>query len=82
MPTQEHWHHQDRHADRSHASCLGAPATTTRLGIPLGRDEHLPYRFVDHAYAPFCTRNPLGRTREEGRDYILHHADAAPWKHC
>lgn len=55
---------------------------TTRLGIPLGRDEHLPYRFVDHAYAPFCTRNPLGRTREEGRDYILHHADAAPWKHC
>lgn len=44
---------------------------TTRLGIPLGRDEHLPYRFVDSAYAPYCTRNPLGRTRQEGRDYHL-----------
>ena len=42
-----------------------------RLGIPLGRDEHLPYRFVDSAYAPYCTRNPLGRTRQEGRDYQL-----------
>lgn len=44
---------------------------TTRLGIPLGRDEHLPYRFVDSAYAPYCTRNPLGRTRQEGQDYHL-----------
>lgn len=44
---------------------------TTRLGIPLGRDEHLPYRFVDAAYAAYCTRNPLGRTRQEGRDYQL-----------
>lgn len=34
---------------------------TTRLGIPAGRDEHLPYRFVDPAYARFCTRNPLRR---------------------
>src|SRR3989338_5343024 len=24
---------------------------TTRLGIPLGRDEHLPYRFIDYAFA-------------------------------
>ncbi len=30
-----------------------------RLGIPKGRDEHLPYRFVDHAFARHCTRNPL-----------------------
>ena len=29
---------------------------TTRLGIPHGRDEHLMYRFVDAAYAPYCTR--------------------------
>ncbi len=42
---------------------------TARLGIPLGRDEHLPYRFVDAAYAPFCTRNPLRRGQREGRDY-------------
>ncbi|MFC4277894.1 DNA-3-methyladenine glycosylase [Achromobacter aloeverae] len=42
---------------------------TTRLGIPPGRDEHLPYRYVDPAYAPFCTRNPLRRGQVEGRDY-------------
>lgn len=29
---------------------------TTRLGIPLGRDEHLPYRFVDYAYVESCTK--------------------------
>lgn len=51
-----------------------------RLGIPLGRDEHLPYRFVDLAYAPFCTRNPLGRTRREGHDYHLFDAVPDAWK--
>ena len=44
---------------------------TTRLGIPAGRDEHLPYRFVDAAFARFCTRNPLRRGQVEGRDYSL-----------
>ncbi|WLG65217.1 DNA-3-methyladenine glycosylase [Pseudomonas sp. FP1762] len=44
---------------------------TTRLGIPLGRDEHLMYRFVDAGYAQWCTRNPLRRGQVEGRDYIL-----------
>jgi len=29
---------------------------TTRLGIPKGRDEHLPYRLVDAAYAGCCTK--------------------------
>ncbi|NWL21632.1 DNA-3-methyladenine glycosylase [Pseudomonas umsongensis] len=43
----------------------------TRLGIPHGRDEHLMYRFVDAAYAAYCTRNPLRRGQVEGRDYIL-----------
>ncbi|ANN77254.1 DNA-3-methyladenine glycosylase [Bordetella flabilis] len=42
---------------------------TVRLGIPEGRDAHLPYRFVDPAYAPFCTRNPLRRGQVAGRDY-------------
>lgn len=42
-----------------------------RLGIPHGRDEHLPYRFVDAAYARHCTRNPLRRGQVEGRDYQL-----------
>jgi DNA-3-methyladenine glycosylase len=44
---------------------------TTRLGIPHGRDEHLMYRFVDGAYAAYCTRNPLRRGQVEGLDYIL-----------
>ncbi|MBC9249253.1 3-methyladenine DNA glycosylase [Pseudomonas alcaligenes] len=44
---------------------------TTRLGIPHGRDEHLPYRFVDAAQARHCTRNPLRRGQLEGRDYHL-----------
>lgn len=44
---------------------------TPRLGIPSGRDEALPYRFVDAELAAYCTRKPLGRTRVEGRDYRL-----------
>ncbi len=32
---------------------------TTRLGIPAGRDQHLPYRFIDYEFARFCTSNPL-----------------------
>jgi DNA-3-methyladenine glycosylase len=31
---------------------------TTRVGIPSGRDEHLPYRYIDKKYALFCTKNP------------------------
>ncbi len=44
---------------------------TTRLGIPLGRDEHLLYRFVDAAYARHCTRNPLRRGQQENQDFYL-----------
>nr|WP_183003229.1 DNA-3-methyladenine glycosylase [Achromobacter sp. UMC71] len=43
--------------------------STTRLGIPPGRDEHLEYRYVDPAYAAYCTRNPLRRGQVAGRDY-------------
>jgi len=42
---------------------------TVRLGIPPGRDEHLPYRFVDADDARCCTRNPLRRGQIEGRHY-------------
>jgi len=42
---------------------------TARLGIPAGRDEHLPYRFIDARHARYCTRNPLRRGQLEGRDY-------------
>ncbi len=44
---------------------------TTRLGIPHGRDEHLPYRFVDAGYARHCTRNPLRRGQVQGQHYHL-----------
>jgi len=30
-----------------------------RLGIPKGRDEHLPYRFVHFDHAHQATKNPL-----------------------
>ena len=43
----------------------------TRLGIPHGRDEQLPYRFVDAAFARHCTRNPLRRGQLAGQDYHL-----------
>lgn len=42
-----------------------------RLGIPKGRDEHLPLRFVDFEYARHCTRNPLRRGQVEGHDFFL-----------
>ncbi|WP_428354658.1 DNA-3-methyladenine glycosylase [Methyloprofundus sp.] len=32
---------------------------TTRLGIPKGRDESLPYRFIDYDFVKYCTKNPL-----------------------
>ncbi|MDH4246706.1 MAG: DNA-3-methyladenine glycosylase [Deltaproteobacteria bacterium] len=44
---------------------------TTRLGIPPGRDGHLPFRFVDAAHGAQATRNPLRRGAEPGRDYTL-----------
>ncbi|MCB9229723.1 MAG: DNA-3-methyladenine glycosylase [Deltaproteobacteria bacterium] len=31
---------------------------TRRLGIPQGRDEQLPYRFIDSAFVGFCTKKP------------------------
>ncbi|MFP6849923.1 MAG: DNA-3-methyladenine glycosylase [Pseudomonas sp.] len=43
----------------------------TRLGIPRGRDEQLPYRFVDAAFARYCTRNPLRRGQIAGKDFYL-----------
>ncbi|MFO8025772.1 DNA-3-methyladenine glycosylase [Thiohalophilus sp.] len=47
---------------------------TTRLGIPAGRDEHLMYRYIDHAHTAQCTSNPLSkRAWHEGQDYVLHH---------
>ena len=45
---------------------------TTRLGIPSGRDEHLPYRFIDYDFAPYCTSNPLSkRNQVENKHYKI-----------
>ena len=44
---------------------------TKRLGIPAGRDPHLPYRFVDQHHTRSATRNPIGRSHTEGIDYRL-----------
>jgi len=41
---------------------------TTRLGIPIGRDHHLPFRFIDYDKAKFCTSNPLTKRT---RDYSI-----------
>lgn len=52
--------------------CSQKPATilqTKRLGIPQGRDEDLPYRFVDSSFARYCTKNPLRRGQIENQDY-------------
>ena len=42
---------------------------TTRLGIPTGRDELLPYRFIDHSFAKYCTKNPL--TRRTNKEFTI-----------
>ncbi len=45
---------------------------TTRLGIPEGRDGHLPYRFIDHQFANRCTSNPLTKRQwAEGKEYQI-----------
>ncbi len=45
---------------------------TTRLGIPKGRDEHLPLRFIDYDFASSCTSNPLTKKNwQRGKDYKI-----------
>lgn len=43
-----------------------------RLGIPTGRDEDLPYRFIDLKEASHCTSNPLTKRQwQENVDYRI-----------
>ncbi len=44
---------------------------TTRLGIPAGRDEHKPYRFIDFQYAKHCTSNPLIKRNKPDYSIII-----------
>ncbi len=43
---------------------------TTRLGIPIGRDEHLPLRFIDKHYLKHCTKKPMKRDLVEEIDLL------------
>jgi DNA-3-methyladenine glycosylase len=49
------WDQQNFHPEKFYIAEVGYTPQkiiqTTRLGIPLGRDEHLPYRFIDAQYA-------------------------------
>jgi len=46
---------------------------TRRLGIPLGRDEHLLYRYIDYDQALHCTQPPYGKKGfKQNLEYILH----------
>lgn len=51
-----------------------------RHGIPIGRDEHLPYRYVDEAHARSATvYPPVRRAEREGREFfVLRPGDADP----
>lgn len=45
---------------------------TTRLGIPAGRDEHLPYRFLDLQHLNSVTKNPISeRSASAGKTYEI-----------
>lgn len=48
-----------------------AVVRTTRLGIPQGRDGHLPYRFVDAGHAAQATVNPLRTRRPSGGGCVV-----------
>lgn len=50
---------------------------TSRLGIPAGRDEDLPLRFIDEAEASCCTKNPL-RQRQADFRRIISASDETP----
>ena len=55
---------------------------TTRLGIPAGRDEQLPYRFIDAGFANYCTRNPLRVRKSPPVVRILSTSDSIACPHA
>jgi len=66
------WNQQQFHVEQLYIDDVGyypqKIIQTKRLGIPMGRDEHLPYRFVDLEFAEFSTSNPL---RKRDADFII-----------
>jgi DNA-3-methyladenine glycosylase len=53
---------------------------TERLGIPAGRDGHLPYRFIDHGRARAATRNPLARRSGPAPEIMEAPASSRTWR--
>jgi DNA-3-methyladenine glycosylase len=71
------WNQKSFHPDQIRIEDLGYRPKkiiqTKRLGIPIGRDEHLLYRFIDFQYVKFCTSNPLTkRDWQPEIDYLIH----------
>jgi DNA-3-methyladenine glycosylase len=81
--TVKDWDQRDFDRERFYIEDVGSPPEriikTRRLGIPTGRDEHLMYRFIDHAWARQCTQNPLTkRSFRAGVDYFVLPGPTAP----
>ncbi|MEX2327186.1 MAG: DNA-3-methyladenine glycosylase [Pseudomonadales bacterium] len=71
------WNQQEPDTNRFRVDDTGyrpeAYVQCQRIGIPEGRDEHLPYRFIDLEKVQHCTSNPLSkRNWREGVDYTIH----------
>lgn len=74
--TVKEWDQQQFDPNRFYIEDIGSTPTqiiqTTRLGIPVKRDDHLLYRFIDSGFSKFCTSNPLTkRNYLEGKHYRL-----------
>ena len=70
------WNQQQFDKDRFYFDdCQLKPSKiiqTTRMGIPPGCDEHLPYRFIDYDFAKYSTSNPLTKKNwNEGKEYTI-----------
>ncbi|MDO8954961.1 MAG: DNA-3-methyladenine glycosylase [Gammaproteobacteria bacterium] len=71
------WDKQNFDPEQFYFEDVGYRATriiqARRLGIPLGRDEHLLYRYIDYDQALHCTHPPYGKKGfKQGLEYVLH----------
>jgi len=64
--TVKEWDQQQFDPNRFYIEDIGSTPTqiiqTSRLGIPIKRDDHLLYRFIDSKFSKFCTSNPLTKS--------------------
>jgi len=70
------WNCKQFDPNQFHIADMGYKPTklinTKRLGIPIGRDEHLMYRFIDLEFVKYCSKNPLTvRKNKPNIDYKL-----------